>query len=401
MTTHQSLLSAEQWRRLIESVFKPAADERRLALLVDIPDDGRPDDPPWLDRRRLAQEWLEGLRGAFSAERLEIELWLYPNARTNNGDLPDRVWEWGDLASAPLPSHVRELPEAGSSPFSSLFETCPLFIAMSELSATAPLKVAARQYGFRAATMPGFAREMMPALALDFEDVDRRCRVLKSLLDRAERADFLFETLPDGQEHRLRLDLRHRQSHASSGLLKTPGTAGNLPSGETYIVPYEGELTADPSRSEGHLPVELDGEVVVYEIRANRAVRAQGQGPRSEVENQRLEREPAYANVAELGLGVLGELGVDPVGEILLDEKLGLHIAFGRSDHFGGQVGPDDFSSKAAVVHIDRVYLPLPEAKVRSRSVRLSGKDGRGVDLMADGRYLIDFAAQAEDLWKA
>ena len=87
------------------------------------------------------------------------------------------------------------------------------------------------------------------------------------------------------------------------------------------------------------------------------------------------EREPAYANLAELGLGVLGDFGLEPCGEILLDEKLGLHIAFGRSDHFGGTVGPDDFSGPDAVIHLDRVYIQETQPRVNVKEVRLLGPD--------------------------
>ena len=40
-------------------------------------------------------------------------------------------------------------------------------LSATELSATAPLKVATRASGFRAATMPGFSPAMVPALRLD------------------------------------------------------------------------------------------------------------------------------------------------------------------------------------------------------------------------------------------
>ena len=70
----------------------------------------------------------------------------------------------------------------------------------------------------------------------------------------------------------------------------------------------------------------------------NKAVRVLSSGPASEEEADHIAREPAYANLSELGLGVLGDFGLNPTGSILLDEKLGLHIAFGRSDHFGGTV---------------------------------------------------------------
>ena len=104
-------------------------------------------------------------------------------------------------------------------------------------------------------------------------------------------------------------------------------------------------------------------------------------------ERAEVAREPAYANVAELGLGVLADYGVKPVGEILLDEKLGLHIAFGRSDHFGGAVGAADFTAPDRVIHIDRVYIPEVQPRVVVRSVDLVMPDGT-TPLMRDGRYL-------------
>ena len=84
---------------------------------------------------------------------------------------------------------------------------------------------------------------------------------------------------------------------------------------------------------------------------------------------------------------MLADYGVKPVGELLLDEKLGLHIAFGRSDHFGGQVGAKNFSSPEKVVHIDRVYIPEVQPAVKIHSVDLENASGR-VPLMRSGRYV-------------
>ena len=175
--------------------------------------------------------------------------------------------------------------------------------------------------------------------------------------------------------HDLTLDLRHRTGHASGGLFPTNGVAGNLPSGEAYTVPYEGEIPGDPSGSQGVLPVQIGSEVVLYEIRGNRAVSVLTDGPESRSEQELITTEPAYANLAELGLGVLGDFGLKPTGSILLDEKLGLHIAFGRSDHFGGTVGPKDFSSPGAVIHLDRVYIPETQPLVVVEDVTLLGLD--------------------------
>jgi leucyl aminopeptidase (aminopeptidase T) len=164
---------------------------------------------------------------------------------------------------------------------------------------------------------------------------------------------------------------------------------GNLPSGEAYMVPYEGERPGDPSRSDGILPVELDGEVVLYRVVENRAVEVLSSGPRSRAEGELLALEPAYGNLAELGLGVLAAWGIRAIGSTLLDEKLGLHIAFGRSDHFGGAVGPRDFRDADRVVHIDRVYVPECQPRIAVREVTLRSGDGASEVLMRDGLYLV------------
>jgi leucyl aminopeptidase (aminopeptidase T) len=272
-------------------------------------------------------------------------------------------------------------------PFAELFDRYRIIIAPTEFSATAPLKIAARRHGFRAATMPGFIGAMIPALRLDWSAIDRRCRALKARLDGADAARFEFEVVGGGR-HELTLDLRYRSAHASGGLLDEPGIAGNLPSGETYIVPYEGERAGEPSGSRGTLPLELDGEIVMYRIERNKVFGVVGDGPAAEAERRDLAAEPAYGNVAELGLGILRDYGISPIGEILLDEKLGLHLAFGRSDHFGGQVGPKDWRDPARVVHIDRVFIPEVMPRIRVARVDLVQEGGKVSPLMRVGQYV-------------
>lgn len=171
--------------------------------------------------------------------------------------------------------------------------------------------------------------------------------------------------------------------------MREPGMVGNLPSGEAYIVPYEGELAAEPSRTTGELPVQFGDEIVVYRLERNRAVEVLSSGPASEQERQRLAEEPAYGNIAEVGIGVLGEWGVQAVGSTLLDEKLGLHIAFGRSDHFGGVTSPASFRDPARVVHIDRVYVPSTQPLVSVREAAFSYPDGARETIIERGKYVV------------
>lgn len=375
-------LTSRELAQLVRRVFSPTAADRGLALIVDVPDTRLPDNAEWAERRRLAAGWFDGLAAASGELGLgRVTLAWYRNAGSNNADLPAACTP--HVAGMKVPDDVGQLEGHPTVPMTQLLDDHTIIIAPTELSATAPLKVAARGGGFRAATMPGFLPGMIPALRLDYQEISRRVELLKTWLDRAASAELRFEV--DGEPCLLTLDLRHREGHASGGLFPRNGVAGNLPSGEAYIVPYEGERAGDPSGSRGVLPVQIGDEIVRFEVENNRA-RVVSDGHESRREAAHLAAEPAYANLAELGLGVLGDFGVAPCGSILLDEKLGLHVAFGRSDHFGGTVGPGDFSSPEAVIHLDRVYIPATQPRVRVREVRLLGP---GLDraVIVDDRF--------------
>jgi hypothetical protein len=383
----QETLTADELTSLVRRVFLPGPDDRALAILVDLPDDEFPDNPDWRERRQMAAGWVHELTAARSVHGLAVRLYAYRNVRSNNADLPPAVWQVDPSA---VPLRTSELESGTPVDLEHVLADHQLVIAPTELSATAPLKMLAPRLGFRAATMPRFSPAMIPALRLDYTEVDRRVRRLAELLDRSAAADLEF--VVDGDvELALHLDLRHRSAHASGGLFPEPGVAGNLPSGEAYIVPYEGEIEGDPTSSQGRLPIQHDEEVVVYRVESNRVVGVDSTDAVSIAEAERLACEPAAGNLAELGLGVLADFGVEPIGEVLLDEKLGLHVALGRSEHFGGQVGPAQFSRPEAVVHQDHVYLPQLQPRVAPKAVTLTLEDGSRLELMRDGRYVIDF----------
>jgi leucyl aminopeptidase (aminopeptidase T) len=380
-------LTTDELLRLVESVFRPGPEDRSLALLVDLPDAVLADHAAWAARRAMAADWHARLLEAGASIGLDrVSLVFYRNVRSNNADLPEQAFPY---VSGSLPARAEALDEQAGTAMAEVLSEHRLLIAPTELSATAPLKLNARRYGFRAATMPGFGAEMMPALRLDYEEIQRRCSELKAKLDTATAAHICFEA--EGKPCELTIDLRHRQATASGGLVREPGRAGNLPSGETYIVPYEGEVAGDPSRTRGVMPLQLEGELMHYRIEGNRVREVLGQGPAARRERIEIEAEPAYSNLAELGFGLLADYDIQPVGQILLDEKLGLHIALGRSDHFGGQTGAADFSSPDKVVHIDRVYIPKMQPAIAVRAVDLEPADladSSPTPLMRDGRYV-------------
>ena len=379
-------LSETDLKNLILSVFSPGANDKKLVIIVDVPDDQVPDRPKWQQRRVMAQDWKQKLTAIKSEIGLEeIELLYYLNVHNNNADLPETAYKFTGSSENIDASTLSASGEPVN--FLNQLSDANIVIAPTQFSATAPLKILAKKYGFRAATMPGFSADMIQALKLDYEEINQRVKKIKNFLDQSVKLDIKFK-LENNETYDVHFDLRHRTAHASGGRFPKPGVAGNLPSGESYIVPYEGEKE-EKSESFGILPVQYDDEIVLYQIEENVATKILSQGKFSEIESQKLKKEPAYGNIAEIGFGVLKDFGVKPTGEILLDEKLGLHIAFGRSDHFGGNVGVADFTSPENVVHIDRIYIPETQPKISAEKVELTFADGKTFTLMVQGKYTI------------
>jgi hypothetical protein len=378
-------ISREELTGLVQSVFPRFSSDRALAILIDFPNYAEEDNRDWAERRITAAGWWSDLNTVVSRIGLErIDLIGYASVGSNNADLPETACKIANQ----LPKTSAGLPGAGEEiRFDKVFAETQLFLAPTEFSTTAPLKVAAKKFGFRAATMPGFSSKMIPALRVDYGLVNQRVQLLKARLDEAQSAKIIF-IVDAMQEYKMNFDLRFRSAYSSGGRFPEAGAAGNLPSGETYIVPYEGEMD-ECSVTNGILPVQLGEEIVLYKVEQNRAKVVLNQGSACAQEAELLRREPAYGNMAELGFGVLADFGLQPIGEILLDEKLGLHVAFGRSDHFGGRVGPWQFSSPQAVVHLDRIYLPATQPRISVSSVVLEFRDGRREVLMEKGKYLI------------
>jgi hypothetical protein len=127
---------------------------------------------------------------------------------------------------------------------------------------------------------------------------------------------------------------------------------------------------------------------VLYRVEGNRAVAVESDGQMSSSERDLLREEPAYGNIAEIGFGILGKFGCVAAGNLLMDEKLGLHIAFGRSEHFGGNVSPASFRDPKNVIHIDRVYVSSLQPDIVVKHVTLN-YPGRSETVMRENEWTI------------
>lgn len=338
--------------KLFTDVFAPHAKDRVL-IMVDLPTDECPDHPDWKERREMAAEWLEAFAD-FPVERLPIL--TYAATGANNGDLPD-IGEWDGKSI-----RLNEAMNRGT-----------LLLAMTEYSATAPLARRVRQQaGLRVASMPGVLRRMEEtALAADYQTIARRTRLWAEQCTQATGATARFST-----GHECYFDLRHRVGYADDGICHAdkPFPLINLPSGEAFIVPYEGEHADDPSQTAGTIPMIREGEQLVLTIKENRIVNVEGNGAAARSFADFLRAEPARANVAELGLGCNEKAVVR--GAVIEDEKAGMHWAYGRSEHLGGTVGPDAFSAPRHVIHQDIVYADDSPISISALTLHLpDGKD--------------------------
>jgi hypothetical protein len=347
--------------KFLVDVFAPVPGER-AAVLTDVPTPASPDNPAWTERREMASSWRAGL--ARLGERIGFEvlpLVTYPAAGRSGASFP------ADLDA--------------------LFDRVSLVLAFAEFSPTAALvDVCKRRPGadvFRAASMPGIERRMeATSLAADYSQVAKRCRILREAFRGADHAEVVFST-----GHRCLFDTRFRACETDDGYLHRDKDDDvpviNLPSGETFIVPYEGEKDGTPSRTAGELPVSEQGELVVFEVAENRIHEVVGDGPVSRRYRAFFDADPARANVAELAFGCNDRAVV--TGNVLEDEKAGFHWAYGRSDHLGGVVGISRFRSPDMVVHQDIVYARGNPITVRRAD--LVAADGRRTEVIRDGAY--------------
>lgn len=364
-------LTKTELEKLIKTVFALSKDDRHLAFFMDLPNDKVKDSDDWADTRKITYEWFDMLN-AKSLDLEGIEFYAYENVGSHNNDLPEVIYKIEKPTEKLSVETIKKYGEAFY--HTDVLKKADVVIAPTFFSCTAPLKVMAKKYDFRAATMPGFKRDMIPALGLDYDKVALKVNVFTEKLDKAQGFKLSLEA--KGKRYDSYFDLRYRKPHASTGLIREKMMAANLPSGEAYIVPYEGERENEQSKTKGELPVQFGKEIVLFKIENNRAQSVEGDGPKAAEQRELLKKEPAYGNIAEVGIGVLGEFGVKACGSVLLDEKLGVHIAFGRSEHFGGIVSPKSFNDPKNVVHQDWVYVRSVQPMIKVLEASFEYEDG-------------------------
>lgn len=353
--------------KLLVDVFDPQPGEV-VTVACDVPDRPGKDTPAWAERREMATEWQRAFAALGRGRGFTVNpLLLYPATWANGAELPETGTMAGETVAL---EHVL------------LDSTLAVFL--TEFSATAALDgLTRKKKDFRAASMPGVERRMeRTALAADYREVARRCRLLADALAGATALEVTFST-----GHRCTFDLRYREAEVDDGSLprdKKGDRVINLPSGETFIVPYEGERPAEPSLTKGVIPLRQGSETVLFRVDRNHVVRTEGEGELARKMRATFAADAARTNIAEVAFGCNDQAHV--TGNVLEDEKAGFHWAYGRSDHLGGVVGVKDFLSPSTVVHQDIVYAQGNPVVV-TEAVAVHG-EGR-IRIMRNGSYVL------------
>jgi leucyl aminopeptidase (aminopeptidase T) len=208
----------------------------------------------------------------------------------------------------------------------------------------------------RIATLPGITREVaIRCLSADYLEIARRTEAVASAL----RMGSKFWVV-SAKGTNLRLERAQRSVIADTGLIRTPGSSGNLPAGEAFFAPMEGtaegEIVFDGSIADigklntpVHLVVQKGMAKVIIDSEAARKfdklLSAVG---------------PEAYQIAELGVGTNDRAEIH--GTILEDEKvLGtVHLALGNNIGMGGTVSVElhlDGLIQNATLSVDDVII--------------------------------------------
>jgi len=355
---------------LIISALQPKKGEK-LLFVTDEPNG--PLDPERQDRRDLLLRWVKA--ASVLSKRIGFQvlpLLKYAEPGKHNANFPSD----GLFGGEPVSNVV------------GIIKSADIVVAMTTYSQTADLKEIAKQTGsVRGLSMPTVVSSNEGAMSVDHDAMNELGSKAMNMVKDAVGFEITFN-VPPGLVFSLYVDTRHANWHMSPGFSRNPGDGfTNLPGAEFYCTPYEGvhpgALAAiGNSQTEGVWPVYSaeDGKTVLLLVEKNRIVGVPGDSAFARKLLALIEKDPNAANVAELGFGLNPSARL---GNILEEEKAGVHIAYGKNIHFGTKgswSGVVDAST-----HQDVVYAPISPIRA---DVYAIFEDGRRMVVASGGKVI-------------
>ena len=209
---------------------------------------------------------------------------------------------------------------------------CDVFIAPTTKSVShTEARRAACERGVRAATMPDITEDMLArTMSADYEAIRRRSETLANLLTEGHQVHITTDKGTD-----VTFSIEGRQGIPDDGDLREAGAFGNLPAGEGFIAPVEGETRGKLVVDGTIWPIGILDEPLTFDFEDGYAVEISGR----DSDRFKAALEPhgkeAFA-VAELGIGT--NEAAQLTGNVLEDEKIlgTIHVAVGDNHSFGG-----------------------------------------------------------------
>lgn len=194
---------------------------------------------------------------------------------------------------------------------------------------------AASAAGARVGTLPGVTEEIMVrCMNAEYAQVAARTNRISAAMGAAR---VIRVKAPAGTD--VTLPIVGRTPHASTGLFRDRGQWGNLPTGEAYIAPREGESHGVVVVDGSMAGIGVTREPIRIAVERGYATSVTG-GAEAQALVALLEPHGRDArNLAEFGIGTNDRATL--TGVILEDEKVmgTIHIAFGDNKSMGGSVG--------------------------------------------------------------
>jgi aminopeptidase len=362
--------------RLMETIFEPQLGEK-LCILIDLdnPNDVKNfnflKDSKNAVQKRAHDVFYQGLRnGLMQKYNLKFcDFFAYKKTGGSNLELPK--------TAVSSDGKVVDFSK-------DIYPIYDLILCITNFSATAPLTAAAKEFGFRGATMHGVNEVILNSgLAVDYNEVSREAELLRKGLTKADYVDIDFEL--EHKKYHLHIDLGKQEAQKSHGLCRVGPDIANLPAGEVYFVPKD---------AKGSFPIKFDdgtlGIMQVDKCRAYKVTIVSGNQQTIDELQHKFDNDPATGFLGELGFGTQ----VLPYAESdIQDEKIfgTFHIAIGRNDHLTGNVTLDKFKNQLNATHEDILFSSTKTPEIHVEQVRMT-KDGKT-------EVLIENYEPAQFLW--
>jgi len=363
--------------RLIKTVFAPKKKER-LCILIDLDNpedivnfnylkmDGYP------AQQKAHEIFYQGLKNEVGThlELDAIDIYAYQMTSGSNLELPSSVYT-PDGKALDLIKDV--------------YQKYDIILCIGTFSATAPLTAAAREYGFRGATMHGLNDIIInTGLAIDYIEANKNIEKLRLGLTGADSADIDFE-VGDHKCH-LHVYLGDQIAQKSYGMCHKAKEIVHLPAGEVYFVPYD---------AEGSFPMKFDDGTIAHMIvskgRVKKVILISGDQNTVDEFQNKINNDKAAGIIGELGFGTQ-QLPFS--GSDIQDEKIfgTFHLATGRNDHLHGSINLDRFIDKKNATHDDILFSKekTPEIKITKVTMKRNGKTEILIENYEPKEYLLN-----------